>query len=136
MILPNLITLNGRVCDYDSDGVDEALPIIYFWTLDFPDGWQGRYVGKSKNGAHSRLREYRNNLAKMADGRSYRKSDPDGWRVIHKALFDCLAEGGRVSVRLVANCSIAEINKIEGHYKIALEDNLGGHGIKWPEVRL
>jgi hypothetical protein len=61
-------------------GVDPDKPCIYMWS------WPGyAYFGKSAD-MRRREFEYNNNLRKMEEGKPYRKSNPDGWRAIHRGL--------------------------------------------------
>lgn len=64
----------------------KATCLLYFVRLTDEQGVEYRYVGKTKNGS-SRLREYRQNIAKIFAGRP-RRTTPgqEKYRAIHLAL--------------------------------------------------
>ena len=111
---------------FSADGVDEEAPLIYLWLLDYPDGTQERYVGKAKGGSKRPKHHYRRNITRMRSGLPYRKGKPNGWRRVHLEIDACLNAGGRLTLKLVANCDIQEINAKEAHYITALAATLNG----------
>ena len=54
------------------EGIDLGQPGIYAWDIE----GVGTYIGQSKN-LRSRVREYPNNIRKLAEALPYRKSKPD-----------------------------------------------------------
>lgn len=74
----------------ERNGVDETQPLIYLWTITYPDGRISRYVGKAVRGSKRPLTQYRRNLENLLAGRPYRKSKPDRFRTVHRAMASCV----------------------------------------------
>jgi hypothetical protein len=93
------------------EDIDLGLPGIYQWDIE----GVGTYIGQSKN-LRKRLWEYPNNLRKLAQGKPYRKSKPDAWRHIHLKLHDARTRGVGVTVTVIENCPLDELNERERHW--------------------
>jgi len=93
------------------DGCSVGLPGIYEWRI----GDESLYIGKSVRLA-SRLREYPNNVRKIIEGSPYRKSNPDGYREVHRELNRARATGMDVSVTVLENCERQHINERERYW--------------------
>ncbi|EJL6500049.1 hypothetical protein NMS05_003530, partial [Vibrio cholerae] len=92
---------------------DKAL--IYMWEIyDKTDVLVGRYVGKAKNGAKRPLKHYKRNVARLIAGKPYRKSNPNSYRVVHKALADAVDKNYVIKLYFLANINEGEdINQVE-----------------------
>lgn len=93
------------------EGIDLNQPGIYAWDIE----GVGTYIGQSKN-LRSRLREYPNNVRKLAEGLPYRKSKPDAWRHIHWRLHEAKLGGMGVTVTVLENCEIERLNDRERYW--------------------
>jgi hypothetical protein len=82
-----------------ADHVDLAGPGIYAWRV----GGVVVYVGKASK-LRSRLREYRNNVRKIADGRPYRRGKPEDFRRVHRALAEARASGRPAVFTVIESC--------------------------------
>jgi hypothetical protein len=108
--------------DYQANGYDESKPLIYVWHVG------GRiYVGKSEKGARRPLNHYRRNVERYFAGKPYRASNPDGWRLVHRAMFDAVENRESIRLELVANVEPSEdIYAIEEQWRVRLEADLNG----------
>lgn len=97
-----------------ADVVDTA-PLIYMWEIrDGAGRLMGRYVGKAKDGANRPLKHYKRNVANILVGKPYRKSKPNGFRRIHRALAEAEAKGFQITLRFLCNIGEDEdINEVE-----------------------
>lgn len=89
-------------------GATFDLPGIYEWIIE----GRGSYIGKFTRSRRP-LSEYANNVAKIEDGRAYRRLKPEGFRRIHRELADAKRDGRRVVLSCVLNCDPAELNARE-----------------------
>ncbi|EJL6481869.1 hypothetical protein O1D88_003546 [Vibrio cholerae] len=101
--------------DVISEGVNKDKALIYMWEIyDKTDVLVGRYVGKAKNGAKRPLKHYKRNVARLIAGKPYRKSNPNGYRVVHKALADAVDKNYVIKLYFLANINEGEdINQVE-----------------------
>ena len=99
------------------EGRSLTLPGIYEWRIE----GVGSYVGKSK-GLTRRLREYPNNVRKLLSGLPYRRGKPDRFRRIHHELRAAMESGRRVTVTIIENCSVDEINERERYWIVQRGD--------------
>ncbi|MBU9172931.1 hypothetical protein [Burkholderia gladioli] len=98
------------------DGVDDAKPLLYQWEIH--DSRTGdllaRYIGKAVRGSKRPLRHYDRNVRRLIAGMAYRKSKPDGFRRVHRALADAVTAGHRITLTLLRNVGPDEdINEAE-----------------------
>lgn len=81
---------------------------IYEWRIE----GVGLYVGQSKR-LKSRLREYPNNVRKLIAKAPYRKSKPDGFRVIHRHLSAAYESQAAVKFSVLEICARDLLNECE-----------------------
>jgi len=81
---------------------------IYEWKIV----GHGIYVGKSTK-ISRRMREYPNNIRKLATNSPYRKNNPDGFRAIHRALYKAYCENRLVEFKVLENCDRILLNERE-----------------------
>jgi len=95
--------------------VDQDRPLIYMWEIhDTSKVLVGRYVGKAKGGAERPLRHYKRNVVRLLDGEPYRKGNPDGYRLIHRALADAVRRDFTISLTFLCNVREGDdINQVE-----------------------
>ncbi len=91
--------------------IDLARPGIYEWRIE----GVGAYVGQSCQ-LRRRLSQYAANLRRARTGRPRRAIGPDNHREIHEALFTAVGEGRAVSVTVLENCELTELNAREGFW--------------------
>lgn len=91
-----------------ADDVSLDKPGIYTWTIE----GVGRYVGRYTNASRP-LTEYSKNIRNLLAGRSYRKSNPDGFRKIHRELANAVQNGVAIELRIEDNCDQSELNQKE-----------------------
>lgn len=91
-----------------SEGTTFDLPGIYAWRIEGVGTYVGRYTNRSRP-----VREYANNVRKLLAGEPYRKSKPGNFRHIHRVLALAMQEGRSISLLLVQNCSVEELNERE-----------------------
>ena len=80
------------------DGVDPLLPGLYEWRIE----GVGCYIGQYTRSTRPR-REYALNVGRILTKRPYRKSKPEGFRVIHVRLADAARCGRSVKLSLIEN---------------------------------
>lgn len=109
-----------------ADDIIETEPLIYMWEIrDSAGALVGRYVGKARTGADRPLKHYRRNVANLLAGKPYRKSKPDGYRRVHRALAEAEAKGLQITLRFLCNVGKDEdINEIEQRH-IREQDSRG-----------
>lgn len=95
--------------------VDQGKPLIYMWEIhDSSEVLFGRYVGKAIGGAERPLRHYKRNVDRLLAGEPYRKSNPDGYRLIHRALAEAVRRDFSISLTFLCNVLEREdINQVE-----------------------
>lgn len=106
-----------------SERIDLAQPGIYEWRIY----GVGSYIGKSRR-LESRLREYPNNLRKMLAGLPYRAGNPEGYRHVHHALRAAILGRQAITLTVLENCEVADLNGRERHW-IELRGTLNGGGV-------
>ncbi|MFT4055448.1 MAG: hypothetical protein QM681_13155 [Novosphingobium sp.] len=92
----------------DNPTTDQSLPGIYEWRI----ADRAIYIGKSKR-LPKRIREYPNNVRKMLAGLPYRKGKQVAYRVVHHALKSAYDEQAVVTVTILQNCDLSELNELE-----------------------
>ncbi len=110
------------------NGTDPLRPLIYMWEIHDGDRLIGRYIGKSKNGSTRPVFEYRNNVRKLRAGLPYRKSNPNGYRRVHRAMAAALERGFRLSLTFLCNVPDGESVKLWERRYIHLHDSSGRDG--------
>ncbi|WP_334033660.1 hypothetical protein [Burkholderia gladioli] len=98
------------------DGIDDAKPLLYQWEIhDSRTGdFLARYIGKAVRGSKRPLRHYERNVRRLIAGMAYRKSKPDGFRRVHRALAEAVSAGHRITLTLLRNVGPDEdINEAE-----------------------
>ncbi|MER2510223.1 hypothetical protein [Amaricoccus sp.] len=93
--------------------IDLARPGIYEWRID----GVGSYVGQSCQ-LRRRLSQYAANLRRMRDGLPRRVASQDSHRDIHQALSDAIGRGRSVSVTVIENCELTELNARERFWAV------------------
>ncbi|MCA7888585.1 hypothetical protein LGM58_35980 [Burkholderia contaminans] len=111
------------------DGVDDAKPLLYQW--DIHDSQTGdllaRYIGKAVRGSRRPLRHYERNVRRLIAGMAYRKSNPEGFRRVHRALAEAVSSGNRITLTLLRNVGPDEdINEAERRAILASNCTLNG----------
>lgn len=105
-----------------SDGVTTGSGFIYLVKVVDLEGHEYRYVGKARSEA--RLREYRNNMIKIAEGR--RRGANQSYRAVHLALAKALENGWHYEITAIENASTDQLLARERHHKSRLACNLNG----------
>ena len=85
---------------------------IYEWRIECPARGVSIYVGKSKK-LRSRLREYKNNIRKLLSKAGYRKSNPNGFREIHRELYRAYEADIIVRYRILQAATHGSLNELE-----------------------
>lgn len=95
--------------------VDPTRALIYMWVIQDKSGQViGRYVGKAGKGAKRPLTHYRRNIDNILNGRPYRKSNPSGFRRIHRALAEAVIADHHICLFFLRNVETGEnINEVE-----------------------
>ena len=93
------------------DDVNLHGPGIYVWEIE----GVGVYVGKARR-LSRRIRAYPRSVENIQGGRPYRRSNPDGFRDVHRALAAACAEGRRVTLRIAEVCTEAELSAREAYW--------------------
>ena len=90
--------------------VNESAPLLYLWEiLDTSSGQSiGRYVGKAKNGSRRPLKHYVRNVRRLLRGEAYRKSKPNAYRTVHRAMRDAVQNGQQITLTLIRNIPSGE----------------------------
>lgn len=91
-----------------SADIDLNQPGIYEWRIE----GAGSYVGKSKR-LKRRLREYSNNVHKLALGLPYRAGKPTLLRHIHREMLNAHLDGRGVILSIIENCPAHRMSKRE-----------------------
>lgn len=101
------------------NGIDPTRPLIYLWQIfDGADEPIYAYVGKANDGARRPLTHYRRNVTNLLDGRPYRRSKPDGFRLVHRRLADAVRANQRIVLTYLANVgSDEDIFERERHWQ-------------------
>lgn len=98
-----------------TNGVNSDQALIYMWEIyDYTGVIVGRYVGKAKNGARRPLKHYKRNVNRLLLGKAYRKSKPNGYRAVHKALAQAVKKNQEIKLCFLTNIETGDdINLIE-----------------------
>jgi hypothetical protein len=103
------------------EGADLGGAGIYLWSAEGQT-----YVGKATR-LGSRLKEYLRNIEKIERGKPYRKSNPDGFRAVHRHLAQARAKGAILEWSLLESCpNSEELLFRERHWIKALAPTLNG----------
>ena len=71
------------------------------------------------------MREYERNVFKISTGRAYRPSKPNGFRRIHRELEAAHRDGRAITLIIVENCLVSELNQREA-FHISARGTLNG----------
>ena len=85
---------------------------IYQWLVD----GVAVYTGQANNIAR-RLREYQGNLLRLQGRKPYRRSNPDGYRAIHRRLHAARMNNAPIEFVVVENCEARRLNERERHHE-------------------
>ena len=108
--------------EYLTNDHDESKPLIYAWYIG-----NSIYVGKSDKGSKRPLKHYRRNVERYFSGKPYRASNPDGWRLVHKALVNAVKTNQPIRLELVCNVPpTGNIYDIEREWRTRLKADLNG----------
>lgn len=101
--------------ELDDRDVDPDKALIYMWEIYALDGTVvGRYVGKAKNGSKRPIKHYRRNVDRLLSGKPYRKSNPEGFRKVHRALAHAVTSGYGIKLFFLTNVAHDQnINDVE-----------------------
>jgi hypothetical protein len=102
------------------NGVDEARPGIYEWSI----AGRGTYIGKYTHISRP-ANEYGKNVYNLLNGKPYRRSKPDAFRRIHRELAQAHCEGRRIRLTILENVDPSRINEREREL-IATRGSLNG----------
>lgn len=94
--------------------VDEGRALIYLWEVYDGDRVIYCYVGKAHRGAKRPRKHYQRNVANLLGDRPYRRSNPGGYREVHRSLAVAARKGYRVTLRFLRSVEPHEnIDEIE-----------------------
>lgn len=98
-----------------TNGHDPDQALIYMWEIYNQAGViLGRYVGKAKNGAGRPVKHYKRNVSRLLSGKPYRRSNPAGYRTVHRALAQAVEQKHSIKLYFLANIDVEDdINQIE-----------------------
>ena len=97
----NDLTLNAPLDDtivFVAHGVDPKKAYIYVFYID----GVGAYVGETENPKRP-FTQYSRNVKKLLANKTYRKSKPDGFRRVHRALAKAIDKKQKISLVLLEN---------------------------------
>lgn len=102
-----------------ASGVDPGRALIYRWHVEDADGVVTyQYVGRAKEGAVRRIREYRRNVENLLAKRPYRSANPDGYREVHRRLAQAVTDGHAIHLTYLCNVGPDEdIAAVERHWQ-------------------
>ena len=84
--------------------VDDSIPLIYMWEIrNHRDEVVYRDVGRSLHGAKRPRVDYQRNVANLRDGLPYRPGNPNGFREVHRWLYQATLEGFAIKLYLLRN---------------------------------
>lgn len=83
---------------YIENAVNANEPLLYRISI----GDHFHYIGCA-NSARRPYRHYERNVRNLKNGKPYRKNKPDGFRAIHRQLFEASENGLRIVVELLRN---------------------------------
>ena len=106
------------VFEFNHNDIQQHLALIYMWEIfDRKNNLKGVYVGKAKSGSKRPLKHYKRNVNRLINDKPYRKSKPDGYRKVHKALAKAVKNNEIIKLTLLCNISSFEnINDIEQNH--------------------
>jgi hypothetical protein len=87
--------------DFQPNNVDPHSPLLYKITVDGAIC----YIGCA-NSARRPKSAYLRNLYRMIDGKPYRKNNPDGFRSVHRHMFEAVKAGKPIVIDLLRNVSL------------------------------
>lgn len=94
--------------EFDGNGVEEGLPLLYLWEIGGL-----RYIGKASRGSRRPLKHYSRNVRRLLAGLPYRRSKPEGFRNVHRALHAAVLQSLPIKLVLLKNVELARINEEE-----------------------
>jgi hypothetical protein len=97
MCMAQLALSNDWYALFVAEGVDIRRPGIYQWIIG-DDSYIGKYSDISRPTRH-----YGRIVERMRAEKTYRPSNPNGFRRVHHALHDALTKGQRVELRILEN---------------------------------
>ncbi|MHB1910399.1 MAG: hypothetical protein ACYCQJ_16260 [Nitrososphaerales archaeon] len=117
---PYVIDFTGKkvIVQFNS-GVNFESPGLYEWKIET----KGSYIGKYKSKRRP-LKEYRRNVQRLCAGKDYRKGNPNGFRKIHRALFEALNKGLHIELIILENKPWGEELNAREHELILERGNL------------
>ncbi|GAB7536947.1 hypothetical protein [Burkholderia sp. 3C] len=85
--------------------VNEAMALLYKWEIHNPKTGVvlARYIGKAVRGSRRPLHHYERNVRRLIAGLPYRRSKPNGFRRIHRALAEAVYGGNLITLTLLRN---------------------------------
>lgn len=86
--------------EFRENDVNPNQPLLYRISI----GSRLYYVGCADDASRPR-NDYRRNIERLTDGRPYRKGNPDGFRHIHRQLYDATVSGESIIIELLRNVS-------------------------------
>lgn len=89
---------------------------IYQWWIDGVP----RYTGRAIN-LRSRLAQYERNIARFRTGGDYRRSNPAGWRAIHRILLGAIRDRANIQFRVIETCDSSRLNERERYHQMQME---------------
>jgi hypothetical protein len=90
-------------------GVDVKKPGIYEWQIE----GVGSYIGKYSDISRPTKAYGRHVTNLLNNKKAYRRSNPDGYRRIHRELIKAHLEGRRIVLTILENAEKANINRRE-----------------------
>ena len=98
-------------------------PGIYRWRIEGGKTYVGRFTRPSRP-----LKEYPKNVFRLLNGIPYRPKDPDGFRAVHRALAKAVQDRLEITLTILENCDVTELNVREGHWRLTVhpEHRLNG----------
>lgn len=106
---------------YEPGDVDPTRPLIDLWDID-----GALYVGKARRGAQRPRTQYLRNVQNLLAGRPYRKGKPEAYRRVHVALAEAVCAEGPITLRLLRNVEVHELNAVERELILAYGCTLNG----------
>ena len=96
-------------------------PGIYCWVIDGVDSYIGKYSDKKRPTQH-----YGHIVARKLASKTYRKSNPDGFRRVHLALCSAVQEERKIVLRILENVEPARLQERETELIRQMRPTLNG----------
>lgn len=107
----NGLLANYSMIKFEIRGLNIWMPGIYAWDIHGIGVYIGRYTR-----ARRPLGEYDKNVTRILRGEPYRPNKPHGFRRIHHALANAVKEQTPITLRIVENCLIENLDIRERHW--------------------